>query len=360
MLRGSVEKSDILVVGAGPVGLYLAGLLEKSGRTVRLLEEHGEIGRPGHCSGLVSRNLDLLIRPRKEWVEHEVSGSVIRAGSSSIRLTKGRTAARVIDRSRFDASLKEGLESEIVLGARAERLHAGNSGVSVKTSKGVFKADMLLGCDGASSAVARHFGSRPRRLLMGVIGITRQENHSKNVEITIDKARSRDGFFWKIPRGRTTEYGLFGSMAGSRQSRLQSGIDFLELEGFFRIKPVERKAGLIPLGPGKTYFPRTLLVGDAAGMSKPWSGGGLVYGLTAARIAANVIEQAFQEGDFSEGFLARYEKGWKKAFGNQLHAGMLGRGIFENLGDFEIRMALRGMRIFSPLLNGLDMDFLVR
>jgi flavin-dependent dehydrogenase len=95
-------------------------------------------------------------------------------------------------------------------------------------------------------------------------------------------------------------------------------------------------------------------------MSKPWSGGGLVYGLTAAKIAAWVIEQAFQEDDFSEGLLARYEKGWKKAFGRQLQAGMLWRSIFESMGDFEIQMALKGMGVFNPLLNELDMDFLVR
>jgi flavin-dependent dehydrogenase len=208
---------------------------------------------------------------------------------------------------------------------------------------------MLIGCDGANSMVARHFGSKSKKLLMGVIGITREENYSENVEIIIDKAFARDGFFWKIPRGRTTEYGLFSSKA-----------DFLELERFFRIKPVERRAGLIPLGPGKSCFERTLLVGDAAGMSKPWSGGGIIYGFTAARIAAQTVREAFEENDFSGGFLKRYEKEWKEVFGRQLQMGMLGRRIFESSGNFEIELALRVMRIFNPLLNGMDMDFLVR
>ncbi|MCX6814150.1 MAG: NAD(P)/FAD-dependent oxidoreductase [Candidatus Aenigmarchaeota archaeon] len=350
-----MEKTDILIVGAGPVGLYLASLLEKSGLTVRLLEEHDSIGRPNHCSGLVSRNLDLFVRPRSEWIEHEVSGSIIRAGSSSVLLKKPRTAAYVIDRSRFDAFLAESLESEIRLGVRVEGVSAGEEGashlqgVTVKTSKGVFKANMLMGCDGGNSLVARHFHSRPKKLLMGVIGITREENYSKDVEIFLEKDLARDGFFWKIPRGLTTEYGMFSSRA-----------DFLALESFFSIKPVGRRAGLIPLGPGKTFFERTLLVGDAAGMSKPWSGGGLIYGLTAARIAARTVREAFQENDFSENFLARYESGWKKAFGRQIQAGMLGRRVFEKMGNFEVETTLKCMRIFNPLISGLDMDFLVR
>jgi digeranylgeranylglycerophospholipid reductase len=343
-----MEKADVLVVGAGPAGLYLAGLLEKSGRTVRILEEHERVGGPNHCSGLVSRNLGLFVHPKREWIEHKVSGAVVRAGYSSIRLRKHHTAAYVIDRSGFDASLASGLSS-ISLGARAENISAGKDGVSVKTTKGVFRAQMLAGCDGASSVVARHFQSRPKQLLMGVIGITWEENYSPDVEIIIDKALAKDGFFWKIPRGRTTEYGLFSSKA-----------DFLDLEDFFKIKPMERRAGLIPLGPGKSYFERALLVGDSAGMSKPWSGGGLIYGLTAARIAAITILEAFEQDDFSEGFLARYERGWKGAFGRQIQAGMLGRRIFEQAGDFEVELALKTMGIFNPLLNGMDMDFLVR
>lgn len=357
-----MERTDVLVAGAGPVGLYLAGLLGKSGLAVTVLEEHDSIGRPNHCSGLVSRNLDLFVRPMREWIEHEVSGAIISSGSASISLRKTRPAAYVIDREMFDLSLSEGLD--VRPGTRVEGVSAGEEGnsskegasrlrsekgIAVKTNKGVFRAQMLIGCDGANSVVARHFGSRPKKLLMGVIGITREEDYSENVEIMIDKTRARDGFFWKIPRGRTTEYGLFSSKA-----------DFLELEKFFGIKPAERRTGLIPLGPGKTYFNRAVLVGDAAGMSKPWSGGGLIYGLTAARIAANVVCEAFNQNDFSEGFLSRYESGWKKEIGRQIQVGMFGRGIFESMDNGDVKIVLKLLRICNPLMNMLDMDFLVR
>ena len=341
-----MEKSDVLVAGAGPVGLYLAGLLEKAGLKVTVLEEHENIGRPNHCSGLVSRNLRLFLRPDSEWIEHRVSGAIIRCGPSFIRLKKPGPAAYVIDRERFDASLARGLD--VRTGTRVEGVALGVEGVTLKTASGIFRAKMLLGCDGANSAVARHFGSRPRRLLMGVIGITREENRSEDVEIIIDKKAAPCGFFWKIPRGDTTEYGLFSRNA-----------DFLDLEEFFSIKPAERRAGLIPMGPGKSYFPRTLLVGDAAGMSKPWSGGGLIYGLTAARQAAITVLDAFEWTDFSEDFLARYERRWRAALGKQLRMGMLGRSLFGKSGDFEIRMALEGLGFFQPVLNRLDMDFLV-
>lgn len=392
------EKSDVLVVGAGPVGLYLARLLEGSGLSATVLEEHMEIGRPNHCSGLISSNLDLFVRPQEEWVEYRVSGAVIRAGPSSIRLKKPGTAAYVIDRSRFDAYLAHGLDvrlEEKVEGVTADRsrlyrlpanvrlqarnrvegvaqgeegddwregdqsrlqarrgkvrVSTGEEGVLVKTNKGVYKAQVLIGCDGANSVVARHFGSMPKKLLQGVIAVTREENYSDYVEILVEKSLARDGFFWKIPRGKTTEYGMFAGRA-----------DFRSLEKFFSIKrPYERRAGLIPMGPGKTYFPRTLLVGDAAGMAKPWSGGGVIWGFTAARIAAKVVVQAFQERDFSESFLARYERGWKKAFGRQIQVGMLGRRLFGNLDQGDSEAVLKCLGFLQPLINRMDMDFLV-
>ena len=346
MLRDSVEKSDVLVVGAGPAGLYLARLLEKSGLKTTILEEHDSIGRPSHCSGLISKNLDSFVHPRREWIEHEVSGAFIRCGGTSLHAKKRGTAAYVIDRGKFDASLADGLEN-LKLGVKAETIAVKKDSVSVKTNKGIFKADMLVGCDGANSVVARHFHSGPKRLLTGVIGITQEEDYSRNVEIIISKTAAPSGFFWRIPRGRTTEYGMFSNKT-----------DFAELEGFFRKRFQERRAGLIPMGPGKTFFERTLLVGDAAGMSKPWSGGGVIYGLTAARIAAATIIQAFEQDDFSEGFLSRYEAGWKSAFGKQILTGMLGRRLFEGMGDFEVQACLKAMGLFGPLINGMDMDFL--
>ena len=66
------------------------------------------------------------------------------------------------------------------------------------------------------------------------------------------------------------------------------------------------------MGFQKTFFPRTLLVGDAASQVKPWSGGGVIYGFTCAGIAADVIKKAIEENNFSEEFLEEYEIRWKR------------------------------------------------
>ena len=45
---------DVVVVGAGPIGGYLANKLANKKISVLILEEHAEIGRPFQCAGLVN------------------------------------------------------------------------------------------------------------------------------------------------------------------------------------------------------------------------------------------------------------------------------------------------------------------
>ena len=49
-----MDMYDVAVVGAGPVGGYLARRLNEHGHSVLLIEEHSEIGRPFQCAGLVN------------------------------------------------------------------------------------------------------------------------------------------------------------------------------------------------------------------------------------------------------------------------------------------------------------------
>ena len=56
-----VTEVDVLVVGAGPVGGWLAHRLADAGVEVLLIEEHDEIGRPFQCAGLVTPStMDLV------------------------------------------------------------------------------------------------------------------------------------------------------------------------------------------------------------------------------------------------------------------------------------------------------------
>ena len=58
----------ISIIGGGPAGNYLAGLLAKNGEGVCVYEEHDEIGKPVQCAGIVTSELDKFVEVKKEFL----------------------------------------------------------------------------------------------------------------------------------------------------------------------------------------------------------------------------------------------------------------------------------------------------
>src|SRR5204862_6664645 len=53
---------DVVVVGAGPAGLYTALRTAEEGLEVVVLEEHEDVGVPTHCTGLISGETNSLYK----------------------------------------------------------------------------------------------------------------------------------------------------------------------------------------------------------------------------------------------------------------------------------------------------------
>ena len=59
---------------------------------------------------------------------------------------------------------------------------------------------------------------------------------------------------------------------------------------------------VLPLGPvSRTWTDRILAVGDAAGLVKPTTGGGIYYGLLTGHLAADVLAEALATDDSARG-----------------------------------------------------------
>jgi geranylgeranyl reductase family protein len=340
-------KYDIIVIGAGPAGLYTTRLLESIGLKVLVIEEHSEIGKPMACSGLISKNLEKFLKIDDSWVDHRVKGAVLHSHTDrEIKLEKSGFAAYVINREIFDHSLSLGLKSDILLKTRAEKISTKDS-VKVKTNKGLFHSEILLGCDGPNSLVRNHFKIKPHETAQGIIAIENKPNTNPFVELWFDKDLSRDGFLWKIPRGSSTEYGM-----------LSPRPDHKTLEKHFKLKPgYTRTAGKIPLGIQETVFERTLLIGDSASQVKPWSGGGVIYSFTAAEIASEVLKKAFKNRNFSQETLTEYENRWKSSLANYINLGMMLREVYKTLDNNTIDQLFQKASSMKGKLNDLDMDF---
>lgn len=333
-------KCDIVIVGAGPVGAYLASLLEED-FDIKIIDYK----KPGQkaCSGLISTNLDRFVKV-PESVEHRISSAVIHSPSGNeLVLSKKSTAAYVIDRSIFDRELADRLSVGIVK-SRVLSVNTSKASSVISTDHGRLEADVVIGCDGSTSVVGRSVGQRPKELLGGIIALTQKKDASTNVELFFDKKFVTDGFLWKIPRGSRTEYGAMGS-----------GVRYKSLESFFGLKGYVKASAPIPMGPCKSYAERLILVGDAAAHVKPWSGGGIIFGFTAAKMAAEVLKKCFAESTFTEDSMKAYESLWRRAFGKEISFGLMGREMLKDMTNKdldELLIQANGMKA-----SHLDMDF---
>jgi flavin-dependent dehydrogenase len=126
-------------------------------------------------------------------------------------------------------------------------------------------------------------------------------------------------------------------------------------------KDPEISYGAIPLKPpARTYGDRLLAVGDAAGQTKPTSGGGLYYGLIGADAAAETLAKALTDGDLSAGRLGEYEKKWRGKLGREMRNGYWARRLYERLSDKQIDLAFKIMKaggIEKALLNAKEVSF---
>jgi digeranylgeranylglycerophospholipid reductase len=94
---------------------------------------------------------------------------------------------------------------------------------------------------------------------------------------------------------------------------------------------------ILPLGAiDRTYADRTLVIGDAAGLVKPTTGGGIHYSIWSAAIAADVAVDAMTSDRLDAAALASYERQWRDRLGEEFAEQRSLRDLVTRLSDQEI------------------------
>src|SRR5690242_4330210 len=97
---------DVLIVGAGPAGLYTALRAAEEGLSIVVLEEHAELGVPTHCTGIVSGETNRLYKvPDDVVLSRPASCLVISPGGRVAELEDPGEDIAVLDRAGFDRAL---------------------------------------------------------------------------------------------------------------------------------------------------------------------------------------------------------------------------------------------------------------
>ncbi|MBI4154165.1 NAD(P)/FAD-dependent oxidoreductase, partial [Candidatus Woesearchaeota archaeon] len=298
--------ANISIIGAGPAGNYAAYLLARQGHGVNVYEEHNAIGMPIQCTGLLTSQLDPLIKPKKEFMVNEATKARIYAPSGESIQVRFQNRNYVYHRALFDqhiASLAEEAGAKIHV---QHKFHA-LEGKKFKVNDKVLETDYLIGADGPNSPVARAAGIYGKRAFsIGTQARVKTDCEKDVIEFWVGIGE----FGWLVPENEETA--RVGICAQKHPSEAFKELINLRCPG---AKILEWQSGPIPVYDHKLPIQKghIRLIGDAATQVKATSYGGILFGMLAAKELEKDI--------------GNYEKNYKKGPGKDLWLSLMIRRI---------------------------------
>jgi digeranylgeranylglycerophospholipid reductase len=353
-------RRDVVVVGAGPAGLLAARDLAAAGFSTTVLEEHEQVGIPVHCTGVLGLDaFDELALPRETILDAAHAARFISADGSSLLIDHERVRAAIVDRAAFDRALAAAAitaGAEIQTGSRVRHIDVIGDGVNVVTAHGVVQSRACIIACGANYRFNRRLGLGLPRLFAHSAQREVAFPDAQHIEVYFGRQIAAGGFGWLVPfRRGEASFARVGVMCDTRARTAFKSLSQRIAERF-DVSPDwgEPRVKILPLAPvTRTWSSRVLAVGDAAGLVKATTGGGIYFGLISGQIAADVLRSALAEDCLTATRLREYERRWRARLWPEIRAGLAFRTMAAKLSDGAIDALVELARVdgIVPLLK---------
>jgi geranylgeranyl reductase family protein len=295
----------IAIIGAGPAGAMAAVRLARAGAPVALFDPSHPREKPcgggltGRALALVSDIIDIHSLPAVVVTSAAVEGPERAAHVALIdRGVTQDSSLLVVSRAVFDRAL---VNAAIAAGAHlvsekvVDLTHHG-SRIAVRTDRGEYEFDQVLGADGAASIVRKKLACPFARAQLSVAaGFFVHGPTASN--IVVKTMSEQPGYLWSFPRIDHLAVGICAGAhhhATASQLRAQSAA-WIEQHGLHRNARLTPYSWPIPsIGHEASWGialggPGWMLLGDAAGLVDPLTREGIYYALLSGQWAADAL-----------------------------------------------------------------------
>ncbi len=327
-----MQTYDVVVAGGSVSGLLASREIASAGSSVAVLEEDSEIGTPEHCGGLVSIGglADLGIVPDQSAIENQhIRRARILSPGNGFEISAEKQKVIVLDRRALDKQIalqaqKQGAEIRVRCSVRS--FEKSDKGFLVKTSEGDISCNYLVDARGVASIISRN---REGVLQSAQYEVFAPWIDGDTIEVAFDSKLFPGFFAWIIPTGRGS--GKVG-VAGKGINAANTLNAYIESKGG---RPSIVRKIFAPIwvnGHLDSFLDgKSVIVGDAAGQSKPTTAGGIYTCGMGGLLAGRAIAKAISSGD--DRVLSDYGNDWLSLFRSEFDKMLLARRLLERLDN---------------------------
>ena len=352
---------DAIVIGAGPCGNMAALELAKRGISVAVLDWRANIGDK-LCTGIIGRECAELWPPVPEYIHGEArSAIVVSPRGRRYRIERPNTQAYIVNRVAYvnsvaDEARQAGAEyilntrvtgiritdKRAEITARANNVSLHGEPVEPPMSAITYACRIVILASGFGSPLLRMVGLNGDASSEYLVGcqVEAMATDLTETEVYLGSDTAQNSFAWLVP---LSESRALVGMAPRRRvnGQMDAFVSLAQSEGRIGDTASRPQTWGIPIRPlSPSYANRTLVAGDAAGLVKPTTGGGIFYSLLSGRLAAKAAHAALNSDKLAAKDLQGYESEWKAVFGSELRIGYYARILFETLSDEQIERLL--------------------
>ncbi len=319
------EGYDVIVVGAGPAGLTAANYATKYGARVLLLERCKTRPNPVRCAeGLPINNFNKYDIIPSDCICCEIDKLTLHAPDGRAVSLRNKRKGLILDRGKYEEfllqrAIRKGVTYASGTIVRDLIIEDGVvRGVLAQTESGQrrISCSIMIAADGIESQIARKAGidtmlSKADLVSCYQYRIRHESIDAESIHIFVGKCIAPGAYAWVFPKSRgeaNVGLGMNVSLRGDISPK-ELCKQFIA-DSFPGAKVISETGGAVPVAPSLSRLsaPGLLIVGDAARLVNPLTGGGIDAAIYSGKVAGMTAAKAIVNKDDSYTYLKKYDK----------------------------------------------------